>query len=237
MKIANAPDRLSSLWGLIDAQHNQLIASRIVGPRVLDIGCGYGSLVNYLISQGFQAEGWDRDTDSISVARKLFPNAPVRRVDAEDPALVDYRFDSVVLKDCIHHLAGEGDVRVAFRNIRRLLKPQGRIVILDPNPMWILRIARTLAAHADSEASRDFTLRLLDEQGFNVKGVGFHEIIGLPLSGGYVGLRLVPNWRPLNRLVAAANNALSRLTNRLGLGPVFCWRYVIHADVRPGADA
>jgi SAM-dependent methyltransferase len=237
MKIANAPDRLSSLWGFIDTQHNQLIASRIVGPRVLDIGCGYGSLVDYLGSQGFAAEGWDRDPESIAVARRLFPTATVRLVDAEDPGLVDYRFDSVVLKDCIHHLAGEGDVLAAFRNIRLLLKPRGRLVILDPNPMWLLRVARKLARHLDPEASCDFTLRLLNEQGFEVKGVCFHEIIGLPLSGGYVGVRLVPNWRPLNRMIAAANGALSRVANRMGLGRAVCWRYVIHADARAGADS
>jgi SAM-dependent methyltransferase len=237
MKIANAPERLSSLWGVIDAQHNELIASRIAGPRVLDIGCGYGSLVNYLVSHGFHAEGWDRDPESISVARRLFPKAPVRLVDAEEPGIVDYRFDSIVLKDCIHHLAGDGDVQTAFRNIRRLLKPGGRIVILDPNPMWILRAARTLASHVDPEASCAFTLRLLNEQGFEVKGVDYHETIGLPLSGGYVGVRMVPNWRPLNRLIAAANMALSRSANRLGLGPAVCWRYIVHADARAASDS
>jgi SAM-dependent methyltransferase len=202
---------------------------------VLDIGCGYGSLVNDLVSRGFQAEGWDRDPESVAVAHRLFPHAPVRLVDAEAPDLVSYRFDSVVLKDCIHHLAGEGDVRMAFGTIRGLLKPQGRLVILDPNPMWILRIARKIASHLDPEASCAFTLQLLDQEGFDVKGLAFHETIGLPLSGGYVGFRLVPNWRPLNRFVAAANASLSRAANRMGLGPAVCWRYIIHADLRPGA--
>jgi SAM-dependent methyltransferase len=234
MKIKNSHERLFSLWGAIDEQHNELIASKVTGKRVLDVGCGYGSLVNYLDKQGFDVEGWDHDPESIKVAHELFPESPIKLADAEREEHVG-SFDTVILKDSLHHLAGEGDVQASFQNIRRLLNDRGRLVILDPNPMWILRTARKLASHVDPEASCDFAVRLLQEQGFEVRGIQYHEILGLPLSGGYVGLRLVPNWQPLNQLVATANASLSRFVNRLGLGSQLCWRYLIHADVRPRA--
>ena len=232
MFIRNAHKRLSSLWGLIDRQHNALIASHLVGKKVLDVGCGYGALVAYLASQGFDVQGVDFDRESVSVANRLFPQAKVSLANAESleqfPA---HSFDSVVLKDALHHLVCEGDFAQAAATFRRLLVPGGRLVILDPNPTWILRLARRLSAHYDVEATPARALEVLRENAFTVRGMEYYEIIGLPLSGGYVGMRLVPNVGLLNRIVAACNRGASRLVNRIGLGPQLCWRYVIHADV------
>jgi len=231
MKIQNAHERLKSTWGAIDAQHNQLVASRLVGKRVLDVGCGYGSLVASLIAQGFAAEGWDYDPESIRISNDLFPGGHVKlvSVDGELPAAPG-TFDSIVLKDSLHHLAGEGDIEKGFANIRTLLKEGGRLVILDPNPTTLVRFARKLVSHVDPEAPLDLALEVLKKERFEVRSVDFYETIGLPLSGGYVGLRLVPNWRPLNSLLAAANERLSSAATRLGVGRSVCWRYIIAAD-------
>ena len=230
MKIENPQERLKSLWGVIDQQHNELILSRIKGKRVLDAGCGYGSLVDHLHRSGFEVEGWDHDPESVAVAANIFPGAPVRLADLESERPAE-AFDSIVLKDSLHHLVGEGDVAAAFSNIRRLLKQDGRLVILDPNPMWILRTARKLAAHLDPEAPVDVARRLLHQNGFVIRGIDYYEVIGLPLSGGYVGVRLVPNWRPVNQGIAWLNGLLSRVANLTGLAPRVCWRYVISCDV------
>jgi SAM-dependent methyltransferase len=232
MLIHDAHKRLSSLWGLIDRQHNSLIADRLAGKKVLDVGCGYGALVAYLASQGFDAQGVDFDEESVTVANRLFPEAKVSLANAESldqyPA---HSFDSVVLKDALHHLVCEGDFGKAAATFRRLLVPGGRLVILDPNPMWILRTARKLSAHQDVEATPDRALEVLRENAFKVRGMDFYETIGLPLSGGYVGVRLVPNIGLLNQTVAGCNQAVSWVVNRVGLGRQLCWRYVVYADV------
>jgi 2-polyprenyl-3-methyl-5-hydroxy-6-metoxy-1,4-benzoquinol methylase len=232
MKIAQPHERLRSLWGLIDRQHNDLVTERLSGKRILDIGCGYGSLVAQLTEQGFDAEGIDYDEANIHVAQWLWPAAKIRRAEAENLLnYPDHAFDSIVLKDCMHHLVGEGDVNRAFRNFRRILIPRGRIVVLDPNPMLILRIARRLASHVDPEASLDCTLRVLKENAYDIKGVTFYEVLGLPLSGGYVGVRFVPNMKIINCAVASLNRTLSAGINSIGLGSQLCWRYVVHADL------
>jgi SAM-dependent methyltransferase len=201
---------------------------------VLDVGCGYGSLVHFLSQQGFAAEGWDHDPDSVAASREVFPDAPVKLIDVEHAELADGpKFHSVILKDSLHHLVGEGDVKTAFQTIRGLLEPGGRLVILDPNPMWILRIARNLASHLDPEATLPVALQVVKEAGFEVKGVEFFETIGLPLSGGYVGPKLVPEWPWAKQLVASTNQALSTLAESLGIAPHVCWRYLIHADMLP----
>ena len=154
MKIRDPHERLRTAWGLIDRQHNRLIAEHLVGRRVLDIGCGYGSLVAYLRSCGYEAEGIDLDRDAIEAGRRLFPENPIRFGNAESlDDWAPHSFDSITLKDSLHHLVCEGDFPSAARTFRRVLAPGGRLVILDPNPTWIVRLARRLAAHNDVEAS------------------------------------------------------------------------------------
>jgi SAM-dependent methyltransferase len=231
MHIENAHQRLRSLWGRIDRQHNELIAARLTGKRVLDVGCGYGSLVAYLSERGYAAEGVDYDSEGVDIAKQIFTHARVRQSNAEDLAdYPDHSFDSIVLKDCMHHLVGEGDVQRAFRSFKRVLVPSGRIVILDPNPMLFLRIARKLISHVDPEAPLECTLRVLEEQSFAVNDVAFYETIGLPLSGGYVGMRLVPAIDGLERAVAGLKRILSAAVNGGYLGKLFCWRYIVQAD-------
>ena len=235
MKIPDPHERLKSAWGRIDRQHNELIEARLVGNRILDVGCGYGSLVGFLSARGYRAEGIDFDSVSIEVARHLFPTAAVHLENAE--TLKRYptaSFDSIVLKDALHHLVCEGDFREACNSFRRLLVPGGRVVVLDPNPMLILRLARRAAAHQDVSVGPDQAFAVLRDNGFEVRGLSYYEILGLPLSGGYVGIRLVPNWAPVNAGLAGLNRVASSLVNALRLGPVLCWRYIIHADVKRG---
>ena len=102
MHIENAHQRLRSLWGRIDRQHNELIAARLTGKRVLDVGCGYGSLVAYLSERGYAAEGVDYDSEGVDIAKQIFTHARVRQSNAEDLAdYPDHSFDSIVLKDCM----------------------------------------------------------------------------------------------------------------------------------------
>jgi SAM-dependent methyltransferase len=232
LKVPNPEKRLDSLWGLIDNQHNALIASKLERGPVLDVGCGYGSLVAHLAARGFDAVGIDPDAEVIRIARQRFPHAETRVLKAETlDEYPDRHFGAIVLKDALHHLTGEGDVDAGFLNFRRLLAENGRLVILDPNPMAILRLARRLAGHQDFEASRGVALKLLTDHGFIVRSTEFFEVLGLPLSGGYVGWRMVPNIHGINRCVASVNRFCSSAAVNLGLGPHVCWRYLIHAEM------
>lgn len=233
MKINNSYKRLDSLWGIIDEQHNNQITSIINGKKILDIGCGYGSLTNYLIKNNYDAEGIDYNTNSLIVAKKIFPDIKVRNIKAEilDEHYNENSFDTIILKDCFHHLVDESDIKRTFHSFRKILRNNGRIIILDPNPIWILRIARKLISHNDPSITPEDSIQLLCNEGFVIKGVKYYEILGLPLSGGYVGFRLAPNLKPLNTLIAHLNRISSVYINKIKLGKFLCWRYLIHADL------
>jgi SAM-dependent methyltransferase len=206
------------------------------GQRVLDVGCGYGSLVAMLTAHNYQAQGVDPDPESVAAAKRLFPHIDVRLARAEDlDPSYDGAFDSITLKDCLHHLIGEGEDETAFQAFRRLLRPNGRLVILDPNPTWILRTARRLANFRDFEAPLDQAHATLARHGFQVRSVSYYEVIGLPLSGGYVYVELLPRIPLLQRAVSSLNLGLSRMAERLKVGSLVCWRYVLVAELPAGA--
>ena len=231
MKISNAYKRLFSLYGLIDKQHNILISTKIKGTKVLDVGCGYGALVCHLTHMGINAIGIDCDIKSIQVGKKIFPKVNIKYFHAEKLNIYNSElFDTIVLKDCIHHLIEEYDINTIFNNFKKILKKGGRIIIFDPNPTWILLLSRLIISHKDPKTSLDVALKLLQNEGFMIKGVDFFETIGIALSGGFVGIRLIPNIFSLNSLFAYINEILSKLLNFLHLGRFFCWRYLVYAD-------
>lgn len=227
MRIEEPHRRLAGLWGQVDRQHNEIIAAHVVGPRVLDIGCGYGSLVDFLTEQGFDAVGVDNDAPFIETGLKLFPGADLRVGDGESLRFPEGSFDTVIFKDVMHHVYRESEIAQVLREVRHVLKDRGRLIVLDPSPNVVLKLARKLAAHEDPECAWHEAVAALENGGFSVTHISFLESIGLALSGGYVGPVLVPDNAVLHKLVLSANRTISRVLNLLGLGRALLWRYLI----------
>ena len=69
MFIENSYKRLmnKNFFRLVDEFHNKFISDNIENGRILDLGCGYGSFVDYLNKiKGFSATGIDTDMESIN---------------------------------------------------------------------------------------------------------------------------------------------------------------------------
>lgn len=231
MEVAQPSRRLEpdQLWSLVDRYHNAFIAERLPGHRILDLGCGYGTLVESLSQLGRQVVGIDLDGESLAVARQLHPDRDFVEGDFMG-RYSDQSFDHVVMRDAWHHLYEESeDPAAVLGEVGRLLAPTGTLVIFDPNLHWILRTGRKLIGHRDAECSLEDAERFLAAHGFRVVGRNFYELFALALSGGYVGPRLVPPWPPLHRLLAWLNDRLSRGLDGTRLGPGLLWRYCLVA--------
>jgi 2-polyprenyl-3-methyl-5-hydroxy-6-metoxy-1,4-benzoquinol methylase len=101
--------------------------------RIVDVGCGSGSVVWWLQSRGFtSAEGIDVSAEQVQLAR----DAGVENVEVADlrPWLLDRHgaYDLIFLRDVLEHFDREQAVGL-LELIRGALSPHGRVVIQVPN--------------------------------------------------------------------------------------------------------
>ena len=78
------------------------------GDKVLDVGCGYGYLVQSLIQRGIDAQGIDISDHAITVAKDASPSHSENFHLLKSPEILslfpDKHFDVVILKDVLEHI-------------------------------------------------------------------------------------------------------------------------------------
>ena len=106
------------------------------GQRVLDVGCGTGTLAVLVKSlhPGVDVTGLDPDPRALARARRKAARAGVElRLDEGFADALPYApasFDHVFSSFMLHHLPSEQKV-AALREVRRVLRPGGTLELLD----------------------------------------------------------------------------------------------------------
>lgn len=223
-------NRLDRFYGQVDKKINSSIDSCVVGSSVLDIGCGFGSLTEHMRLNGRTAVGIDLLEDCVNEGKRRFPLADLRVALSEDLDFPDKSFDTVVLKDVIHHVYEEDDISEFLKGIKRIVKK--RLVILDPNPMSLLLLARKIIGHIDPVCSPTDAIRVLEAEGFKVTKIEYSDILAFPLSGGYVGPVFVPSSpKFIGSLVLFIDKTILNFAKILKLEKHISWRYLLVAEI------
>jgi len=133
------------------------------GKDVLDYGCGTGDLTKELCDRGaLHVTGFDISEGEVDTARQRAIDDGVGDkttffvADAHKLDLPDDSFDLIVGSSILHHL----DLRVALLEIRRILRPGGRAVFLEP--LWhnpVLRAGRALTPGARTDDEHPLTVK------------------------------------------------------------------------------
>ena len=101
----------------------------IPGGRLLDVGCGAGFFLKAAERQGWEVEGIEISSAAAEYARTVL-GLRVRLARLEEAAFPDSAFDVVTLLDTLEHL---GDPLRTLSEVRRVLKPGGRIILNTPD--------------------------------------------------------------------------------------------------------
>lgn len=105
------------------------------GLAVADLGCGHGTLLLELRLRypGLKLSAIDLSPVLVSNTRQRVPDADVRVADIETLPFADAAFDAAFATEVMEHLP---DAVKALREIRRVLKPGGWLLVSLPNRDW-----------------------------------------------------------------------------------------------------
>jgi SAM-dependent methyltransferase len=133
--------RAESVWGwgsaagrLRAARRGQMLAAAAglrKGVRVLELGCGTGVFTRQLAGQESFLLAVDISLDLLLVGRRENTGGEVRRatMDVEALGIRSGTFDAVLGVSILHH----ADLSRTLVEIRRVLRPGGRIAFSEPN--------------------------------------------------------------------------------------------------------
>jgi len=144
-----------------DKEESQ-IYKNVKDKIVLDVGCGFGEKSITIAQNGGVVTGIDISENYIRSSRQsaqeknLNHLCSFEEMDVHNMSYKDNTFDLVIGRGIIHHL----DLQVSLTEIKRVLKPGGTAIFLEPlsaNPL--LKIFRVLTPSARTVDEKPLTIR------------------------------------------------------------------------------
>lgn len=122
-------DRFGNSYGAyLDGLERRALREWLQGPRVLDLACGTGRLLD------LASEGLDLSGKMVERARERWPGKRIHHAPAWSIPAADASYDSVFALHLFMHLH-LGDFRRVLNECRRVLRPGGVMVFDFPNAL------------------------------------------------------------------------------------------------------
>jgi 2-polyprenyl-3-methyl-5-hydroxy-6-metoxy-1,4-benzoquinol methylase len=102
------------------------------GKKALDVGCGYGYVLEILKEYGYDVFGIDISKHAIKKAKKINDDATLLVHDVQRPLPFKVKFDLITCFEVLEHLKNP---QLAVRNFYESLKTGGLLLVSTPNKL------------------------------------------------------------------------------------------------------
>lgn len=128
------------------------------GERIVDVGCGSGVFSDAMARRGARVTSVDANAEAVAYATKTFARdgMEVRRGYLDELNLPDASFDAATALEIVEHVYLD-QVKKLLADLRRVVRPGGRILITTPNYRGVWPVIEwavdrfTSAAHMDAD--------------------------------------------------------------------------------------
>jgi len=153
----------------------------VKGKEILDVGSSYGWFEKFTIRAGCKSVvGIEPEEKLFYEAQKEVPGAMFKKGSALYIPAKDQSFDLVVMFDVIEHIP-KGTEMIALKEIKRVLKPRGTLVMSTDFSFWLAKIMDPAWYFSHRHYNEKQLNRMLKKVGFKIEKIekrgGFFEMI------------------------------------------------------------
>jgi SAM-dependent methyltransferase len=128
--------------------------------RVVELGCGAGRVLGYLVALGGEAHGIDIAPEMVRYTREAYPQADVRVGDlAALPESLEGRYDAIVAIDNVLDVFDDAQRRAVLARCREFLAPGGVLIFSSHNLASLDPLATASTATRTSGGGRTAKLK------------------------------------------------------------------------------
>jgi len=168
--------RREIIYDLLQQAYN----NRLSEISMIEIGCGNGSVLQYLKNKGVNIEGGDLFFEALQFCQRRV-NVPLYQLNVLNMPFADERYDVVGLFDVIEHIVDDDRV---LKEIHRICKPGGRIILTVPANKRLWSYFDVISYHKRRYSKKELYQKIVSA-GFVVEKISFFVFFLFPVLFAY----------------------------------------------------